>query len=98
MTIIKNILNERGKTYGNYKDCADISQQLKEVISSKHKWQSLSTDKRQSLEMIMYKVARIINGDADYIDSWQDICGYATLVIENIELSSNSNNIGINNE
>jgi hypothetical protein len=28
----------------------------------------------------MHKVARILNGDPDYADSWRDIIGYARLV------------------
>ena len=30
--------------------------------------------------MILHKIGRIINGDADYADSWHDIAGYASLV------------------
>jgi len=35
---------------------------------------------RQALRVIVDKLARILNGDPDYIDSWHDLCGYATLV------------------
>jgi hypothetical protein len=34
--------------------------------------------------MICHKMARIVNGDADYDDSWIDIAGYATLVAERL--------------
>jgi len=30
--------------------------------------------------MILHKIARIVNGDPDYTDSWHDIAGYAKLV------------------
>ena len=30
--------------------------------------------------MITNKMARIVNGDPNYIDNWHDIAGYATLV------------------
>ena len=30
--------------------------------------------------MIQHKIARILNGDLRYADSWHDIAGYATLV------------------
>ena len=35
---------------------------------------------RESLEMLAHKVARILNGNPDYVDSWHDVSGYATLV------------------
>ncbi len=41
---------------------------------------NLSCDQTEALEMICHKIARIINGDSDYADSWVDIAGYATLV------------------
>ena len=30
--------------------------------------------------MILHKLARILNGDPNYVDSWHDIAGYAILV------------------
>ncbi len=35
--------------------------------------------------MIFHKIARIINGDPNYADSWVDIAGYATLVANRLE-------------
>jgi len=53
---------------------AGLSQALAE------KWAILDSDMTESLEMQMHKVARILNGDPDYADSWDDIAGYAKLV------------------
>lgn len=86
MTDIHEILAERGSRYGQFKDHAEISQQLKAVIMlhlatrDKH----LAHDQSEALSMICHKVARIINGDPDYIDSWQDIVGYAQLVVDRL--------------
>lgn len=35
--------------------------------------------------MIAHKIARILNGDPDYDDSWVDIAGYATLVVKKLK-------------
>jgi hypothetical protein len=35
--------------------------------------------------MIAHKIARIINGDETYSDSWADIAGYAKLVADRLE-------------
>jgi hypothetical protein len=47
-------------------------------------WQDLAPDQREALEMIQHKVARILNGDPSYHDSWHDIAGYATLVADRL--------------
>jgi hypothetical protein len=37
---------------------------------------------KEGLHMILHKIGRIVNGDPDYVDSWLDIAGYATLVAD----------------
>ena len=44
----------------------------------------MPTVHREALEMIVHKIARIVNGDPNYIDNWIDICGYSKLVIDEI--------------
>lgn len=73
-------LTERGNRYGKFKDHAELSQQLKEAMHCADGWARLEPDMREALEMIQHKVARILNGDPTYADSWHDIAGYAKLV------------------
>jgi len=40
---------------------------------------------KESLDMIANKIARILNGNYYYDDSWRDISGYATLALMEIE-------------
>ncbi len=40
---------------------------------------------KESLEMNMHKVARILNGDPTYLDNWHDIIGYTRLVEKRLE-------------
>lgn len=85
--MIEQILEQRGKRYGEFKDHAVVSQSLKDLI--KHELnmrdKELESDQMEALEMICHKIARIINGDADYADSWVDIAGYAKLVADRLE-------------
>lgn len=37
---------------------------------------------KEAIKLILHKIARIANGDPYYDDSWKDIAGYATLVVE----------------
>lgn len=79
-------LTERGKRYGTFTGHAEISQQLKAVMRSYEAKRGcdLSPDQREALEMIAHKIARVLNGDPDYADSWHDIAGYAQLVADRL--------------
>ena len=79
MTIDKT-LEERGGRYGEFFQNAELAQDLKDVLRSAESWANLPYDICEALEMIQHKVARILNGDPNYIDSWTDIIGYARLV------------------
>lgn len=86
-TDIDVTLAERGSRYGMFKDHANVSQDLKRCMR-KHigeRNKHMEDDQLEALEMIAHKIARIINGDPDYADSWVDIAGYAKLVADRLE-------------
>lgn len=82
MTDIVSTLTERGDRYGKFKDQAKISQSFKDALhrAKLFSGKELDPDMQEALEMILHKIARIINGDPHYVDSWHDIAGYAKLV------------------
>lgn len=82
-------LAERGKRYGDFVGHAKISIGLKTVIqySLEVRNKHLKSDQLEALDMICHKIARIINGDPDYADSWHDIAGYAQLVADRLASS-----------
>lgn len=80
MTTVAETLAERGTRYGEFHEQARISQTLKFEMTHSINWNTLRPDQREALDMIVHKIARILNGDPDYADSWHDIAGYATLV------------------
>lgn len=84
---IEATLNERGNTYGSYRDVSDLSQNLQRVMRNSKNWESMTNDNRESMQIICNKIARILNGDPDHLDSWHDISGYATLVENRIRES-----------
>lgn len=87
MNDIKNVLEERGKRYGAFRDHARIAQSLQTIMRDSNSWETMSYYQRQALTAIADKIARICNGDPYYIDGWIDIAGYSQLVVEELELN-----------
>jgi len=83
--MIDDILKERGSNYGDFRTQAHISQHLKDVMAITNNWETLEPWQSEALEMIQHKIARILNGDPNYVDSFRDIAGYATLVCNILE-------------
>lgn len=79
MSTIQDTLNERGSNYGPFGGHAFITQRMKRVMQSHPQYATMSSAHREALEMIVHKIGRIINGNANYPDSWIDISGYAEL-------------------
>lgn len=77
---IEKTLQERGKTYGEFPNVAYTSQTLRSCMTEFDGWDSLNDTQREALTVIAQKIARILNGNPDYLDNWHDIAGYATLV------------------
>lgn len=79
---IDSILDERGKQYGRFEDHARVTQALKDALYEhlRERDIALSADQYEALDMICHKIGRIVNGNPDYADSWDDIAGYAKLV------------------
>lgn len=76
---VNDTLNERGKRYGTFNRHSKISQALQTAMFSTAGWSSLTDDKKEALQLIQHKIARILNGDPEYKDNWHDIQGYAKL-------------------
>mgnify|MGYP003651865884 CR=1 FL=1 len=83
--MIEQTLKDRGRRYGDYMVVSENSQMLKEIFRASKQWDHLGNFQRESLDMIANKLARIMNGDRFYADSWTDIAGYATLVAQELK-------------
>ena len=79
MQTLSDTLTERGARYGDFTTHAAISQGLLRVMSQAPSWGKLSDVHREALHIIANKLARFLNGDPEYADSWHDIAGYAKL-------------------
>ena len=84
---IDEVLNERGARYGTFAGQAEISQHIKRVVRGylDKRGKSLADDQMEAVEMVIHKLARAINGDADFIDHWVDMAGYSQLVADRLQ-------------
>ena len=83
-TDVDVILNERATTYGSFEDVAGCAQEIKNAIRMCNN-SELDDDQIEALDMIASKIARVVNGNPNHIDSWIDIAGYATLVADRLK-------------
>lgn len=81
---LATVLSERGSRYGSLMSNATISQNLKEILHNSTNWEAMPPDMKEALHMIVHKIARIVEGDFNYDDSWIDISGYSTLIVERL--------------
>ena len=80
------ILDSRAKDYGHFRDNARLAQALKRTLADHaDEVDSLFADDQwEAIEMIVSKLSRIVNGNPDKIDNWDDIAGYAKLVADRL--------------
>ena len=80
MNNIQEILSEREQTHGLFREVADYSQTIKQLMRTSRNWDKLDVTQAQALEVVADKVARILCGDPSHLDHWQDGAGYFELV------------------
>lgn len=85
---INKTLEQRGERYGKFKDVASTTYALQEILRNAKNHEHMTDDQVIALDMICNKMARIVNGDPNYIDNWHDISGYATLVEKELNITN----------
>jgi hypothetical protein len=79
---VEELLVEREKTHGPYAvKCEIIMAIMREVEGHRG---HLSDVQNVSLDMIIHKMGRVLAGDANCADHWDDIAGYAKLVTRDL--------------
>ena len=84
---VDETLDNRAQDYGKFKDGAELMQGIKRLLADhalRHN-KTFADDQWEALEMIVHKMARIVNGNPDKVDHWVDIAGYATLVADRLQ-------------
>lgn len=75
------LTEERRKTHGDWAETARIANRLKRVLHEEidRRRVELGPARTEALGMILSKIARIVSGDPNHADHWDDISGYALL-------------------
>ena len=84
MNDIREVLNERGINYGEFRDFAEIARMFKSIAHHSPSWERMSGVQKEGMDMVLHKVSRILNGNPNFMDSWVDIIGYAQLVVDDL--------------
>lgn len=82
---LNETLREREKTHGDFRRTAEIATALIDMTRPKGGVPENAVQ-RYAREMICGKLARIASGDPTFVDHWQDIAGYAQLVVQAAEV------------
>ena len=86
---VEAILQERKHQHGDFDTNSKFSIQLLDALKYS-KLEKLSEVKRLTIMMILFKIARIVSGDPNHQDHWDDIIGYATLVKQEFQDASHT--------
>jgi hypothetical protein len=78
---LRSVLQKRETQYGNFAVQGHIAQNIRVSIRNNLGWNRLAPDQKEALDMIANKLSRVLNGNPDVIDHWEDIAGYAMLVV-----------------
>lgn len=79
------VIEERKKIYGDFKDIAKLSQDIKLMMYKAYNDEEPVVC--EGLDMIIHKLARIGSTEDGYknLDSWKDLAAYAKLVHDYLE-------------
>jgi hypothetical protein len=75
-----SFLPERQRTHGDFDRVSECAQRLKEFWRAHPSWSRMTPSQKEGIEMIEHKLCRILCGDPNFRDHWQDIAGYAMRV------------------
>ena len=79
------LLVQRGTTHGEFRENSKISQKIKVIMRDTcSNYYDLQPFQQEALDMMAHKIGRILAGDPNHQDHWDDIAGYAKLVSDRI--------------
>lgn len=84
-TPVDALLESRGSTHGDYGETARLAQMFKLVLRSARQWDKMKDEHRESLDLITLKIARVLSGNPEFAEHWDDIIGYSSLIARTLK-------------
>ncbi len=78
------LIDTRATTHGSFDDGALVACAINDAINSLGNTDRLNQVQRIALDMIALKLGRIVAGDPNHRDHWDDIAGYARLIAQRL--------------
>jgi hypothetical protein len=75
----EKIIGARFLTHGDFGFTSQVAQAIKDALRSGPSWKKLSPVQREALDGRAVKLARIVCGDPNFPDHWDDDDGYRGL-------------------
>ena len=75
----ETLSTNRGATHGEWLVQSKIEADFKLRLRTSPKWSRLEESQQMALEAIQMKISRIVTGNPNFDDHWDDIAGYALL-------------------
>lgn len=82
---LDDTLKARGQTYGDFTDNAAVAQEIKDAVRRSPHYNNLRPIHKEAIDVMASKISRIVTGDPEYADNWQDIQGYAKITQDRCE-------------
>lgn len=87
MSDVDGLIERRGMVHGDFTARSKVAQAIKKILHEHSMWpHSLNDAQKQSLDEIAGKISRIMEGDPNEPDHWDDIAGYAMLVANTLRV------------
>ena len=80
-----DILEQRGRTHGDFADVSRIAQTIKAALRSSPQWERMKPEQKEALERVATKLARCVCGDLTEPDHVFDVTGYCRLYLSSLE-------------
>lgn len=84
---IEQILKQRNKTHGEFRDNSKISRTLRQIVIAEitERGEVLEAYQEEAIFMVCHKLARIACGNNKLADHWRDIGGYGKITADRLE-------------
>ena len=81
------LISERAKTHGDFQQATVMVQAVKRLFRQSPNWDDIPPAMQEALDMLASKAGRILHGDAEALQHWEDVEGYARLVVNMLRVS-----------